>query len=64
MGERIRHTIETSVFTFENKKIPVTISVGVATKFPHETEWNQIYDRADKALYVSKQSGRNKTTLG
>ena len=64
VGERIRHTIETSVFTFENKKIPVTISVGVATKFPHETEWNQIYDRADKALYVSKQSGRNKTTLG
>lgn len=64
IGERIRHTIETSEFKFDGKKIPVTISVGVATKFPHETEWTQIYDRADKALYQSKQGGRNRTTLG
>ncbi|KYG63424.1 diguanylate cyclase [Bdellovibrio bacteriovorus] len=63
VGERIRQTIEAHEFVFENKKIPVTISVGVATKLPQETEWTQIYDRADKALYQSKQGGRNKVTI-
>jgi diguanylate cyclase (GGDEF) domain len=63
VGERIRQTIESSEFLFEGKKIPVTVSVGVATKLTNETEWTQIYDRADKALYQSKQNGRNKTTI-
>lgn len=63
VGERIRQTIETSDFNFEGKKIPVTVSVGIATKMATETEWTQIYERADKALYQSKQSGRNKVTV-
>lgn len=63
VGERIRQTIEAHEFEFENQKIAVTISVGIATKLPHETEWAQIYDRADKALYHSKQNGRNRTTF-
>ncbi|XGC81475.1 diguanylate cyclase [Bdellovibrio bacteriovorus] len=63
VAERIRQTIEAHEFIWENKKIPVTISVGVATKQPNETEWTQIYDRADKALYQSKQGGRNRTTI-
>lgn len=63
VGERIRQTIETHEFVFEGKKIPVTVSVGIATKLPNETEWTQIYDRADKALYQSKQGGRNRVTI-
>ncbi|QDK36760.1 diguanylate cyclase [Bdellovibrio sp. NC01] len=63
VGERIRHTIETSEFVFEGKKVSVTISVGVATKNATETEWTQLYERADKALYQSKQGGRNKVTI-
>ena len=63
MAERIRHTIETSDFVFEGRKIPVTVSVGVATKQPNESEWSQLYDRADKALYNSKQTGRNRVTV-
>lgn len=63
VGERIRQTIESHEFVFEGKKIPVTISVGVASKLPQETEWTQIYDRADKALYQSKQGGRNRVTI-
>lgn len=63
VGERIRHMIESHEFVFEGKKIPVTISVGVATKLVSETEWTQIYDRADKALYQAKQSGRNRMMI-
>lgn len=63
VGERIRQTIESHEFVFEGKKIPVTVSVGIATKLANETEWTQVYDRADKALYQSKQGGRNKVTI-
>ncbi len=61
VAERIRATVEGHVFRFENKIIPVTISIGVSTKNSTDT-WETIYDRADKALYLSKQSGRNKVT--
>lgn len=61
VAERIRATIEAHSFIFENKKIPVTISIGVSTKMPNES-WETIYNRADKALYSSKQNGRNKVT--
>ena len=63
VAERIRQTIEGSEFVFEGRQIAVTVSVGVATKQPNETEWSQIYDRADKALYNSKQTGRNRVTI-
>jgi diguanylate cyclase (GGDEF)-like protein len=63
VAERIRHTIETSEFIFEGRKIPVTISVGVALKAANETEWTQVYERADRALYSSKQNGRNRVTI-
>ena len=62
VAERIRTTIETSVFEFEGKTIPVTISLGVASRMLNETSWEQLFKRADEALYKSKQSGRNRVT--
>lgn len=62
VAERIRTTIETSPFQFENKKIPVTISLGVASRMVGENSWNMLFKRADEALYKSKQSGRNRVT--
>jgi two-component system cell cycle response regulator len=59
VAERIRQTIETHEFVFEEKKIAVTVSMGVATRLEYENDWKQIYDRADRALYLAKQSGRN-----
>ncbi len=61
VAERIRHTVQVHSFVFQNKTIPVTISVGVAEKLPTDN-WEQVYNRADKALYLSKQNGRNKVT--
>lgn len=64
VAERIRQMVESTEFIFEQRKIPVTVSVGVTTKIPTDTEWTQLYDRADKALYLSKQSGRNRVSVG
>lgn len=63
VAERIRATIQNADFVFAGKKIPVTVSLGVATRAQNETEWAQLFDRADKALYQSKQGGRNRVTV-
>ncbi len=63
ISERIRKTIQDSEFLFESQKIPVAVSVGVATRKTEETDWNELFERADKALYNSKQKGRNRVTI-
>jgi diguanylate cyclase (GGDEF)-like protein len=62
IAERVRQTVEGHPFTFEGKKIKVTISIGVSSIVPNDN-WDKIYNRADQALYQSKQSGRNKVTV-
>lgn len=62
VAERIRMTIQNHEFIFENKRIPVTISLGVTSKTSKDSEWNTLLERSDKALYTSKQTGRNKVT--
>lgn len=63
IGERIRATIENHEFTFDNKRLPVTISIGIAFKNERDASWEFIYERADKALYQSKNSGRNRVSV-
>lgn len=62
VAERIRQTIEMHPFTFNEQKFKVTISIGVAEKKNDDT-WDNLYNRADKALYSSKQAGRNRVTV-
>jgi two-component system cell cycle response regulator len=62
VAERIRATVEAHEFSFENKPIKVTISIGVSTKLVQD-DWNKMYNRADQALYQSKQQGRNRVTI-
>lgn len=57
-AERLRSTISGLSFHFENNNIPVTISIGGATLRVGETK-EELLNRADKALYQSKERGRN-----
>lgn len=54
VAERIRTTIEAHEFTFEGTKLPVTISMGVASRLGHEQNFDILFKRADEALYKSK----------
>lgn len=63
IGERIRATIESHTFVHENRRIDVTISVGIAFKNTGDTGWEQVFERADKALYHSKHNGRNRVSV-
>jgi diguanylate cyclase (GGDEF)-like protein len=64
IAERIRTSIENLDILYDGQHLNLTISIGVAEKKPG-TEQNArvLVDRADKALYNSKQTGRNKVSL-
>jgi diguanylate cyclase (GGDEF)-like protein len=57
-AERLRGIIEKHVFTSRQGAVPVTASFGTASVTLQETA-KTIIDRADKALYLAKNAGRN-----
>ena len=63
LGEAIRRDVENWTLEHEGEQLRVTISVGVAT-YPHDAGDSQTLIRnADKALYVSKENGRNQVSV-
>ncbi|MEI8094777.1 MAG: sensor domain-containing diguanylate cyclase [Spirochaetales bacterium] len=63
-AERIRLRVEGHTFASRGQKVPVTISLGVAEFDPaRDVTVLDFIERVDQALYSSKQSGRNRTSL-
>ena len=61
IAERIRSSLESSPVSTEDFVIPVTCSIGVSVMLDYEKESiEDIIQRADKALYVAKEMGRNR----
>jgi diguanylate cyclase (GGDEF)-like protein len=62
-AERVRQAIEAIRIPHEGKELSVTVSVGSAT-YPQDAQAQQdLIDRADQAMYYSKEHGRNQCTL-
>jgi two-component system cell cycle response regulator len=60
VAERLRHDVEKDLFvTRGGAKIAVTVSIGLAESQPTDTA-EQLFRRADKALYAAKRAGRNR----
>jgi two-component system cell cycle response regulator len=63
VAERIRSAVETSTIRASNgDAMSVTVSIGVAQRFPGES-LDSLVDRADRAMYAAKTSGRNRVCL-
>jgi diguanylate cyclase (GGDEF)-like protein len=61
-AERIRDAIHNTSFDMRGNRISTTVSVGIAS-FPESVETAaEILDKADIALYRSKQCGRDRVT--
>jgi diguanylate cyclase (GGDEF)-like protein len=60
--EKLRHAVETHVFTFNDQVIPVTISLGIRTveRGERDRDVSKFIADADAQLYAAKASGRNK----
>ncbi|RLU03233.1 MAG: GGDEF domain-containing protein [Ketobacter sp.] len=61
--EKVRAAIEACPFNFNQKRIPITASFGIAA-FAEGDEIVNCFERADKALYKAKENGRNRIELG
>lgn len=60
-AERIRTSIEQS--EIEGLEEGITASLGVASFIEQTTNIDELFEMCDKALYSSKQKGRNQVTL-
>ena len=58
-AERLRRTIEKHAFTCSQGTVPVTVSIGTSTIVSKDTAATMV-ERADKALYSAKNTGRNR----
>lgn len=61
VGERVRNHVGSREVMFQQCRIRVTISVGVAQLADDLETPEVLLSRADKALYAAKQQGRNRT---
>jgi diguanylate cyclase (GGDEF)-like protein len=57
-AEAVRRAVMREPYTFEDKRLPVTVSAGVA-QLADEEEAEGLFDRADAQLYAAKGAGRN-----
>jgi diguanylate cyclase (GGDEF)-like protein len=64
LAESLRKVIEQQPCTHDNIDIPLTISSGIFTYMQQDgVQPEQIFTRADKALYKAKHNGRNQSQL-
>jgi diguanylate cyclase (GGDEF)-like protein len=60
VAERLRKTIAERVLDTKTGRVTVTVSLGVAVLDDEHLTPESLLDRADKALYIAKQNGRNR----
>ena len=64
LAERIREQVEETLFVAESKGIHVTVSLGIYFVGEHYQEpIEDLFGRADQALYKAKEAGRNQVVV-
>ncbi len=63
LAARVRSNVEAQPVPLQGHQHRITVSLGLAT-FPRDVNnWQALVECADKALYQSKQGGRNRVTV-
>jgi len=64
-ADRLREVVEEEPFEGREKQPlgKITLSLGISSYPEHGSTREELLDRADKALYAAKETGRNKTVL-
>ena len=63
VASRIRQRVEAATLTTRERPVTTTVSVGIASYPEHASDLEAVMERADQALYASKNAGRNKVTI-
>ncbi len=62
LAEKLRTTLECTLFSYENNVLSMTMTIGVAA-FSTGMRLEDCVARADAALYAGKQAGRNRVVV-
>lgn len=62
-GEKIRRMVEVTQYEYEERDIPVTVSIGITEMGPHRDPLSFI-KAADERMYRAKEGGRNRVEGG
>jgi diguanylate cyclase (GGDEF)-like protein len=60
LAERLRAAVEAAQLTWQKQRIPITVTIGVASLPADASDGTSLVARADAALYVGKRAGRNR----
>lgn len=60
--EKLRLRVEESPFHFRGERVQVTVSVGIS-EFGTGDTLEQVFERADQAMYEAKHQGRNRVVI-
>jgi two-component system, cell cycle response regulator len=60
LAQRLRALVESSVFEFQGQRIPITVSIGIASSSNEPDAATRLIAAADAALYDAKRNGRNR----
>lgn len=63
LAERLRKKIESLTVKYEDMEIKYTVSMGISEASGDSGDYMKWLECADSALYISKESGRNQTTV-
>jgi diguanylate cyclase len=59
VSEGVREAIASCPFHFKEQQLAITMSFGLAEFYPND-QGEEVFARADKALYAAKEQGRNR----
>ncbi len=62
MAERLRQQIEGHTFVFRENQVRVTMTFGIS-EYQDEPTMEDAFKRADRALYLGKNNGRNQSNI-
>jgi diguanylate cyclase (GGDEF)-like protein len=62
-AQRIRRAIEAHPFVLDDVSLRVTISIGIATAPADGKSIKELVGEADRALYLAKETGRNRVCI-
>lgn len=58
VAEKLRNEVAGKGFYYDKTRVPITVSVGIA-QFTKGEGVDEVFQRADRALYAAKERGRN-----
>jgi diguanylate cyclase (GGDEF)-like protein len=59
IAERIRKQVESTIFEMDQRKLQITLSIGIACFPLHAKTRQDVLEMADKAMYYGKNKSRN-----